>query len=232
MIRAAEYPVDLILPYIGGEAIQLDGDRVGVGSLRMRCFGEEGLVCKRCGLVGVKFAKEKSHPRDSGYHLNLYALDAKGHEVLMTHDHIVPRSKGGKNHISNVQTMCMPCNSLKGNGSPHNVRKMSTGVEKADALLSNLYNTMERSGSVRLKDLDEVAALVRSTVVGSIHTRAIKEVAAGQRPADFDTHHKRVIEVAPNVVIVPDSEDPAQECRYFYILNVKTGDRIHVSFRG
>jgi len=68
-------------------------------------------------------------------------------------------------------------------------------------------------------------------VVGSIHTRAIKEVTAGQRPAEFDTHHKRVIEVAPNVVIVPDQEDPTQECHYLYILNVKTGDRIHVSFR-
>ena len=38
-----------------------------------------------------------------------------GEEVLFTKDHIIPKSKGGKNHISNYQTMCEPCNSEKGN---------------------------------------------------------------------------------------------------------------------
>jgi 5-methylcytosine-specific restriction endonuclease McrA len=33
----------------------------------------------------------------------------------MTQDHIVPRAKGGKNHISNLQTMCYECNYEKGN---------------------------------------------------------------------------------------------------------------------
>jgi 5-methylcytosine-specific restriction endonuclease McrA len=32
----------------------------------------------------------------------------------MTKDHIVPKSKGGKDMLSNTQTMCVICNTKKG----------------------------------------------------------------------------------------------------------------------
>jgi 5-methylcytosine-specific restriction endonuclease McrA len=35
--------------------------------------------------------------------------------VLMTQDHIMPRSKGGANRLENLQTMCCVCNNRKGN---------------------------------------------------------------------------------------------------------------------
>ena len=43
-----------------------------------------------------------------------YAIDGNGKEVLMTKDHIFPHNKGGKNNISNYQTMCVKCNVAKG----------------------------------------------------------------------------------------------------------------------
>jgi 5-methylcytosine-specific restriction endonuclease McrA len=49
------------------------------------------------------------------YHFNLYAVNEYGDKILMTKDHIHPKSKGGRNHISNYQTMCYPCNQDKSN---------------------------------------------------------------------------------------------------------------------
>jgi 5-methylcytosine-specific restriction endonuclease McrA len=40
----------------------------------------------------------------------LYGKNSKGEEVLLTKDHIKPKSLGGKNHHSNYQTMCVDCN--------------------------------------------------------------------------------------------------------------------------
>ena len=47
-------------------------------------------------------------------HFNLYGLEDE-EEVMFTKDHIIPKSKGGRTHISNMQTMCSNCNNAKGN---------------------------------------------------------------------------------------------------------------------
>jgi 5-methylcytosine-specific restriction endonuclease McrA len=51
-------------------------------------------------------------------HLNLYAVTETGERVLMTKDHIVPRSRGGANQHENYQTMCIICNQQKADGTP------------------------------------------------------------------------------------------------------------------
>jgi 5-methylcytosine-specific restriction endonuclease McrA len=58
--------------------------------------------------LGAYFLLE-SHLPEQNPHLNLYSED----HVLMTKDHIIPRSKGGKNHMSNYQTLCYECNQEK-----------------------------------------------------------------------------------------------------------------------
>ena len=45
--------------------------------------------------------------------MDLFGIDSNGDEVLMTVDHILPKSKGGPHHIDNFQPMCMPCNMKK-----------------------------------------------------------------------------------------------------------------------
>ena len=83
-------------------------------------FRDKGIICVSCGIEGKFFALEKpsSHRASKRYHFNLYAVNEKGKEVMMTKDHIIPRSKRGRNHISNYQPMCEICNSIKGDYVP------------------------------------------------------------------------------------------------------------------
>lgn len=92
--------------------IKLTGDLIKINSLRLQTFAKSN-VCAKCGLVGNVFAKTINNPNASTWHLNLYA-DTPDGLVLFTKDHIKPKSDGGKDHIDNMQTMCIRCNTAKG----------------------------------------------------------------------------------------------------------------------
>ena len=118
--RAAIYTVDQVLskavhPLTNKKKSRrdFDGDMVPMNSQRYELFKEKGIKCVACGVEGKYFAKER-HRTSKGYHFNLYAVDDKGREVLMTKDHIIPKSKGGENKLHNYQTMCYNCNIAKG----------------------------------------------------------------------------------------------------------------------
>lgn len=91
----------------------INGFNVKLSSDRYVVF-KNSLSCVNCGIIGSYFAVEKNND-DFNYHLNLYAINENGEEVLMTKDHINPKSNGGKNRIGNYQTMCYKCNYEKGN---------------------------------------------------------------------------------------------------------------------
>lgn len=93
--------------------VVINGDKIKGNSQRFQTFFTKGLKCACCGIEGKYFGKEKDF-NAARYHLNLYALDESGNEVLMTKDHIVPRSKGGASELYNYQTMCVKCNIAKG----------------------------------------------------------------------------------------------------------------------
>jgi len=77
---------------------------------RAKIFKKKGLICSICGLEGLYFILEKD--KGGGIHLDLYGLENEV-EILLTVDHIIPKSKGGINNIINYQTMCKYCNELK-----------------------------------------------------------------------------------------------------------------------
>lgn len=103
-----------------------NGYKVKPNSLRYQTF-DRNLTCVECGLKGRFLALEKclsdiggdeGDKEGQGYHLNFYALDENGKEILMTKDHIIPKSKGGPDHINNMQTMCTHCNAKKKDNMP------------------------------------------------------------------------------------------------------------------
>lgn len=123
--RGHTVPVDEVIKYIlNNELLPLKNKNkkfyVGefsakIQSLRLRTFALKGLKCARCERVGSFFAfevPEKCH-QNTNWHLNLYSVDEDGNEMMMTMDHIHPKSKGGANSLSNTQTMCEKCNFLK-----------------------------------------------------------------------------------------------------------------------
>lgn len=55
----------------------------------------------------------ESYSDDVRPHANLHHVDGDM-KILMTKDHIIPKSKGEKNDLSNYNTMCSPCNENNG----------------------------------------------------------------------------------------------------------------------
>lgn len=75
---------------------------------RLKVFADKGRECVRCGLVGTRLIIGED--LYGGMHVDLYTDDL----IMMTVDHIHPKSKGGSNDLSNLDPMCGPCNFAKG----------------------------------------------------------------------------------------------------------------------
>ena len=135
--RIKNYPINRVLPVIVDEprkelqykckkkginykalvSSDFDGILVKMDSLRYQTFKVSGCVCVSCGLKASHFGLEalKHDTKNGGpYHFNLYGWK-DGKEMMFTKDHIHPKSKGGKDIIENMQTMCSECNCEKGN---------------------------------------------------------------------------------------------------------------------
>ena len=91
----------------------IDGFNVRPVSLRYMTFYQKGTKCVCCGKKATHF-KLCGDETTNRRHFNLFADDG----TLFTKDHIIPKSKGGLNKVSNMQTMCEECNREKGNSYP------------------------------------------------------------------------------------------------------------------
>src|SRR5690606_8953866 len=88
-----------VKPQTGVRFKTLNDALVKFDSSRYTVF-EKNRVCVGCGKPGSYFAIERQRHHIT-WHLNFYMLNKEGVEILMTKDHIFPRSRGGKNTLSN-----------------------------------------------------------------------------------------------------------------------------------
>jgi 5-methylcytosine-specific restriction endonuclease McrA len=117
ILPRVKFPLWIGSIFVPSSREDLDGDQINFSTLRLRTFAAKGITCVACKLRGLFFIKEKQRAEVKRYHLALYALDKNGQEVLMTKDHIIPKSRGGKNTLRNMQPMCLLCNQEKGDNS-------------------------------------------------------------------------------------------------------------------
>jgi len=60
-----------------------------------------------------------------------------GSKKELTIDHIIPKSRGGKNSWNNLITCCLPCNLKKGHKTPDEARMPLRFTPKTPSFLSN-----------------------------------------------------------------------------------------------
>lgn len=126
MIEEKKYDIDEVFKMIGEEYLSgdtdedkrkydmiVDGFNVRPLSLRYKTFYQKGVKCVCCGKEGTHF-KLCGNENTNRRHFNLYADDG----TLITKDHIIPKSRGGRDVVTNMQTMCEPCNKAKGASCP------------------------------------------------------------------------------------------------------------------
>jgi len=86
--------------------------------------------------------------------------------VLMTIDHILPKSRGGGNNINNYQPMCQPCNSKKGN---------KVGINDTDLLNAVLPGNKNKLAIVVLGDKQNFTSIISSRAALTQHINQTNE---------------------------------------------------------
>jgi hypothetical protein len=147
MIHLGEFSPNDVFPHITLEDVRREyiaGGKsyfVRMNSDRYFVF-RENPACVSCGLVGTRMMLDMN-PGDLSPHFNLYG-EEDGRLVLMTKDHIIPKSRGGIDAQSNFQTMCATCNNLKA------ACDLTVAQVKN---LRQLYNNEEKLPKKELRDL-------------------------------------------------------------------------------
>ncbi len=203
--------------------------------LNYSLFKEKGTACcnsKNCEVTGTYFALERtSGPIKNIYnnwHFNLYGKRSNGKEVLITKDHVKPKSKGGSDDMSNLQTMCYRCNTKKGSMHIEEFRAIQQNVDFNWSIDNELHikkRMNERYGiNINTDEYKKICRLtkMKSTMVHYINghktIRKIKFNGIDVYPVYSSTIHSILTVLDPNkiqeeIMKVPDwGTSFSQEC--------------------
>lgn len=155
--RIAVFDIDDVLPYIcysskdpaskrkfAGHEVNLSNPKFILFRQYLDNYGK--IFCEDCGVVGNYFALESAKNGEAEVHLNLYGYDKEGDEVLLTRDHILPKSKGGKDACYNMQVLCLPCNKAKGAKLKHELFISQMPTVSRGKILGALFKGTRNAG--------------------------------------------------------------------------------------
>lgn len=133
VLESAVWPVPKELKKVRKEFKLFSGEvlNIKVSSQRLAIF-KNNPSCVCCGITGNTMLLQRHTPKDTP-HFNFYYKDDNG-LILLTKDHIKAKSKGGRDTISNYQTMCTICNGLKSdsNMSLNNLKILRKKYDKLE----------------------------------------------------------------------------------------------------
>lgn len=138
----------------------IHGVDVKISSQRYELF-KKNICCVRCGIEGKFLAIEKLNNNIHNYNINVYSINKNGDEILMTKDHIIPKSKGGKDIMKNYQTMCINCNKYSDSKSLKHIInnyiffKTNKQINKIDKICYKLNINVSNFWRFYLKHKDE-----------------------------------------------------------------------------
>ena len=106
----SEYPDSRVPIRLPGWDTDILVGRSGRTSVIMR----DRCTCVRCGLMATHAWVERA-PGQEECHIGIYGVyPDTGEEALLTHDHVIPKSLGGKDGMTNGACLCYSCNQRKG----------------------------------------------------------------------------------------------------------------------
>lgn len=146
------FPLEEILPLLQRKkntiVLNIQGKNIRVRAKvpRLRLFIRDR-KCACCGIEGNLFAVDtiitKKGMQATPPYLNLYCHEPeKGNNyVMMTLDHIIPKSMGGRQVPSNTQAMCINCNQKKKNNfTQTDVKTLASTKQGRNYLKNHLKN--------------------------------------------------------------------------------------------
>ena len=84
-------------------------------ALKLAVIKKDNLTCQRCGKKGI-FTNHYGPRVIEEKRKRIYDYDGNYHEkeISLEFDHVIPRDKGGKTELKNLQLLCQGCNRSKG----------------------------------------------------------------------------------------------------------------------
>lgn len=130
------------------KTIKIGDFDVNIKTKRLRTFVYRGTSCVCCGAQGLFFSFDTCQDKERP-HINLWAVNEKGEEVLMTQDHTLARGLGGEDVLENTEPMCAPCNNFKSKLEhklanqvipPEQLERIESGKFKADDIKGDVLS--------------------------------------------------------------------------------------------